>query len=126
MLASLLIAALVLRAGLALRRARFARRPPPRGARERHLRFARPVVLMLAIGFVAGIASGVWLRGFEPLRTFHGWAGVVALALFVSAERLGVRLRSGDTAARELHARLALAAMLAGVLTALAGFVILP
>ena len=126
MLASLLLAALTLRNGLALRRARQLRRPPPAGARQRHLRFARPAVVLLAIGFCLGLASAVWLRGFEPLRSFHGLLGALALALFVAAERLGSRLQRGDTAVRELHARLALAAMLIGVMTALAGFVLLP
>jgi hypothetical protein len=126
MLASLLLAALTLRTGLAMRRARQLRRAPPKGTRQSHLRFARPAVAMLAIGFCLGLASGVWLRGFEPLRSFHGILGTLALVLFVAAERLGLRLRQGDTAVRELHARLALAAVMIGVMTALAGFVLLP
>jgi hypothetical protein len=126
MLASLLLAALTLRTGLAMRRARQMRRPPPKGARQNHLRFARPAVVLLAIGFCIGLASGVWLRGFEPLRSFHGLLGTLALVLFVTAERLGLRLQGGDASVRELHARFALAAMMVGVMTALAGFVLLP
>lgn len=126
MSASLLLAALALRNGLAIRRARQTRRPPPRGARQRHLWLAQPAFWLLCIGFAAGIASAVWLRGFEPLRSFHGVIGTLTIALFVLAWRSGERLEHGDQAVRERHARFALAAMLMAVLTAIAGFVILP
>jgi hypothetical protein len=126
MLTSLLLAGLALRTGLSMRRARQLRRPPPAGARNRHLRLAKPAFALLVIGFCAGIASAVWLRGFAPLRSFHGVLGTIAIALFVLAWRSGERLEHGDLKVREQHARLALAAMFAGVLTALAGFVLLP
>ena len=126
MSASLLLAALALRNGLAIRRARQTRRPPPRGARQRHLRLAQPAFFLLCIGFAAGIASAVWLRGFAPLRSFHGVLGTIAIALFVLTWRAGERLEHGDLSVRERHARLALAAMLVAVLTAIAGFAILP
>lgn len=123
---SLLLAALALQSGLAIRRARQTRRPPPRGARQRHLWLAQPAFFLLCIGFAAGIASAVWLRGFAPLRSFHGVLGVLAITLFVLARRTGERLEHGDLAVRERHAQLALAAMLIAVLTAIAGFVLLP
>jgi hypothetical protein len=126
MSASLLLAALALRSGLAIRRARQMRRPPPPGARRRHLRLAQLAFVLLCIGFAAGIASAVWLRGFEPLRSFHGVLGTLAFSLFVLTWRAGERLEHGDQQVRERHARLALAAMFAAVLTALAGFAILP
>jgi hypothetical protein len=126
MVACLLGAAFVLREGLLMRRARQARRPPPRGARRRHLRVAKPVVVLICIGFVAGLASAVWLRGFRPLTSFHGLLGVGALACFLLAARQGARLERGDASARELHARLGAGALLLAVAAALAGFVLLP
>jgi len=126
MIGSLLTAALALRAGLSLRRARAARRPPPRGARQLHLRLARPAVVCLCVGFAAGIASGIWLRGFTPLTSFHGLLGCAALACFLLAARMGARLERGDATARELHARLAASALLLAVAAAIAGFVLLP
>jgi hypothetical protein len=126
MIASLLCAGAAMRAGLSLRRARAARRPPPPGARRRHLRIAKPAVVLACVGFAGGLASAIWLRGFEPLRSFHGLLAVVALALFLATARLGVRLERGDRTARALHARLAAGALLAGVAAAIAGLVLLP
>ena len=103
------------------------RRPPPKGARQRHLRVRAPCGRADRDRLLqADSPRRVWLRGFEPLRSFHGLLGALALALFLAAERLGSRLQRGDTAVRELHARFALAAMLVGVMAALAGFVLLP
>jgi hypothetical protein len=122
----LLLAAVTFRAGLSLRRARNARRPPPAGARRLHLRVAKPTVALLCVGFAAGLASAVWLRGMTPLASFHGLLGVGALALFVSTWRQGTRLERGDTSVRVLHARLGAGALLLAVAAAIAGFAILP
>ncbi|HXK22738.1 MAG TPA: DUF4079 family protein [Myxococcota bacterium] len=126
MATGLLLAAAALRAGLALRRARATRRPPPRGARRRHLRAAKPAVALLCVGFAGGIASAVWLRGMPPLRSFHAVLGVLALALFAFTARQGFRLEHGDVSVRELHARLGASALLLGLAAAIAGFVLLP
>jgi hypothetical protein len=126
MIASLLCAAAALRAGLALRRARAARRSPPPGARGRHLRIAKPAVAFVCIGFAGGIASAVWLRGFTPLTSLHGLLGVLALSLFLATARAGARLERGDAGARSLHARLGAGALLLAVAAAIAGLVLLP
>jgi hypothetical protein len=122
----LALAAAAFRAGLSLRRARLARRPPPAGARRRHLRVAKPAVALICVGFAAGLASAVWLRGMTPLASFHGLLGVGALALFVATWRQGTRLERGDASVRNLHAQLGAGALLVAVAAALAGFAILP
>jgi hypothetical protein len=123
---SLALAAVSLRAGLALRRARAAKRPPPVGARRRHLRIAKPTVALVCVGFAGGLASAVWLRGMTPLMSFHGLLGVAALTLFVATWLQGRRLERGEAQVRELHAKLGATALLVAVGAAIAGFVLLP
>ena len=126
MVVSLALALAALRLGLALRRARAARRPPPAGARAAHLRLAKPAVVCIGAGLLAGPASAVWLRGWEPLGTFHGVIGVIAAALFAAAAFHGRRLERGLADARGAHAAFAALALLAAGVAAIAGFVLLP
>jgi len=126
MLASLGAAGLAARAGLALRRerARGARRSP--GLRERHLRWAKPAVAMVALGFLGGPPSMWWLRGREPFGTAHALLGCAALALFLTAAVLGHRLERGRGRPLDAHAACAAAALLLALAAAVAGFVLLP
>jgi len=126
MIASLGLVLVALRAGLALRRARTARRPPPRGARQRHLRIAKPATACVGLGLVAGPVSSVWLRGWEAFGTFHAWLGLVAVLCFSVAAVAGRRLESGRAGARSVHALFAALGVLASALAAMAGFVLLP
>ena len=126
MVASLLLAGAALRVGLSIRRARATRKPPPRDARAAHLRIAKPAIAMLVPGFLLGIASSVWLRGWEPFATFHGLVGFAAAVLFVATAFYGRRLERGDASARAAHAWLGLVAMAGAALAAFAGFVLLP
>jgi hypothetical protein len=126
MLGALAACGLVLRMGLQLRRARRFRRPKPRDLRARHLRLAKPAVTAVCLGFIAGPISALVLRDWEPLRTFHAWIGVLAAALFVAAAVLGRRLERGRSPAFDAHALLGLLAMLAALIAAVAGFVLLP
>ncbi len=64
----LLLAVWVLRLGLALRRARLARRPADSA---RHARLARWVVPLVVVGWGAGLASMAWLRGGPALQSVH-------------------------------------------------------
>lgn len=123
---SLSLAVASLRLGLRLRRARLSRRPPPRGTRASHLRVAKPAVLCIGLGMLAGPASAVWLRGWQPIHSLHGVLGVLATGLFVATAWFGRRLESGDRSAHVAHAWLAALAVLAGAVTAVAGFVLLP
>lgn len=126
MMCSVVLALLALRAGLVLRRARAARRPAPRGARQRHLRLAKPAVVLVLIGFAAGPVSSVWLRGWSAFESFHGMLGGLAAALFAATAWYGRRLERGGVAARNAHALAGVLALLAAALAAFAGFVLLP
>lgn len=118
--------------GIALRRGFELRRRRRLGAGGRgpilraHLAVARPAVILVVIGMFSGPASALLLRDWEPLHTFHGWAGLAAGLLFAATGWLGGRIRDRRSRAVELHARLALAAVLAGAVAAIAGFVLLP
>jgi hypothetical protein len=126
MVVSLLLCGVALRAGLVLRRTRRFRTRRPPGLRQTHLRFAKPAVIAVLIGFLGGPISAVLLRSWEPLRTFHGVVGLIAAALFAAAAVLGLRLEHGRSRQYDAHALLGLAAMLAGVIASVAGFVLLP
>jgi hypothetical protein len=125
MIASLALVLAALRHGLRLRRARAARRPSP-GSRAAHLRLAKPAVVCVGLGLLAGPASALWLRGWEPLGSFHGAIGVVAAALFAATAFHGRRLERGRADARGAHAAFAALAVLAAGVAAIAGFVLLP
>jgi polyferredoxin len=126
MIVSVALAVAALRAGLILRRSRAARRAPPRGARQRHLRLAKPAIVLLLIGFVAGPVSAVLLRGWSPFATFHGVLGALVTALFAAAAVHGYRLEGGRREARSTHAVLGGLAVLGAIVAAVAGFVLLP
>lgn len=116
----------MLRLGLDMRRRRLRgeRRDP--AVYKLHVRLAPWVVGLLMLGFVGGPVSSYLLRGWEPFGRFHAWIGVPAALLFAATGFLGYQLKTGKSRAVEAHARLALAAVLAGALAAVAGFVLLP
>lgn len=126
MLGSLALAAATLRAGLALRRARRLGQRRSAAAYRRHLRLAKPTLLCVALGFAGGIASSVFLRGWDALASAHGAIAVVALVLFLATGALGRRLERGVGRAVEWHARLAALAVLAAAAAIGTGFVLLP
>jgi len=126
MLSALALCGVALHAGLALRRAHRARRPPPRGVRARHLRFAKPGAALALAGFVLGPASVALLRDWTPMSSFHALLGGVAAVLFVGAALQGRRLERGDPAARRVHGLLGGAALLMALTAAVAGFALLP
>jgi Protein of unknown function (DUF4079) len=126
MLASLALATATLRAGLRLRAARLRGARGLAAARRRHLRLAKLSVPMLFAGFLAGPASAVWLRGWDPFATLHSWIAIVAVLLFAATAWLGRQLEHGDVGRREIHGRLAIAALLAGAAALGTGFVLLP
>jgi hypothetical protein len=132
MTVALALAAAALRAGLALRR---AKRGAPvatgsTGGRRalllRHLRYAKPAVLLLVVGFALGPISMVWLRDRAPFATLHAALGGIAGALFVAAAWLGHRIEEGRGGSADTHALLGVVALLFGGAAAVAGFVLLP
>lgn len=126
MVAALIVCVLALRAGSRIRRARQGLVARDAAQRARHLRLAKPGVLMIAVGFVGGPLSMILLRGREPFGTFHAWAGVTTVLLFLSAAWLGRRLERGVGSARDAHALVAVLGVLFAAAAAVAGFVLLP
>jgi hypothetical protein len=126
MVIALGLAFLALRSGLALRRSRLRRSPRTPDMRPRHLRVAKPAVAMVAVGFVGGLCSWLWLRAGDPIGTFHGLVGALVMSCFAAAAVLGHRIEQGRSRARDAHALLGGLAMLLAGLAAVAGFVLLP
>ncbi len=129
MLAALAMAGLALRTGLDLRRRRAGTASSAATVaqlRRRHLRLAKPAVVMVLVGFVGGPVSAVFLRGWDPFASFHGWLGLLAAALFGAAATLGHRIEQGRSRAFDVHALLGMLAVLFAAVAAVAGFVLLP
>ena len=126
MLAALVLALLALRAGLSLRRARRLGARRDGRAYARHLRLAKLAVTLLPLGFAAGIASSVLLRGWSALGSAHGWVSSGTLALFLAAAWFGRGLERRASEARDTHALLGVLAALCAAASLFTGFVLLP
>lgn len=126
MVVGIALAAVALRTGYSLRRSRRLRAGRTPGMRPRHLRFAKPAVGVLLIGFVAGPISALFLRGMEPFGSFHALLGAVTAGLFAAAAVRGHRIEAHHSRAYDAHALLGTLAVLAAALAAVAGFVLLP
>jgi hypothetical protein len=126
MLATLGLALAALRVGLGLRRARRTGARRDGRAYARHLRLAKLAVALLPLGFAAGIASAVLLRGWSALGSAHGWISSGALALFLAAAFFGRRLERGARHEHDTHALLAVLAVLSAAASLFTGFVLLP
>lgn len=126
MLGSFALVAATLRAGLSLRRARRLGQRRSAEAYRRHLRLAKPALVALVIGFCAGLASSVGLRGWNAFGTAHGLVASAALTAFFATGTLGWRLEHGRSRAVEWHARLAALAVLLAAAAIGTGLVLLP
>jgi hypothetical protein len=126
MIATLLLAGATLRLGLQLRTLRHRKQRRAPELRRRHLKLAKATLVFVAVGFLSGPASALWLRDWTPFGSFHGWIGSAAAALFFTAGGLGRKLERGESRALDAHGWLGLAATLAALLAAMAGFVLLP
>ncbi len=126
MLASLALAVATARLGLEIRRRRSAGQPVGPALRARHLRFGRTAVALVLVGFVLGVVSMGWLRERAMLDSFHGVLGIVVSGLFAWTGHSGRALARGDASARGLHRGVAAASIGAALLSAIAGFVLLP
>src|SRR5262245_56992371 len=104
MVIALTLALLTLRAGLVLRRARLRRGARDPQLRRRHLRVAKPAVVLALAGFVLGPVSAVTLRGWDAFASLHGALGATAAALFAATALLGRRIERGRARAYETHA----------------------
>ena len=122
---SLVVVLLALRAGLGMRRRRLQRLRPKPDLIRRHLALAKPGVALVLIGLIGGVVSSVWLRGWEPLDSFHSWLGLASALLFAVAAMLGRRAgRNREGAAR--HGLIGLFAILTALVAMVAGLVLLP
>jgi uncharacterized membrane protein YedE/YeeE len=129
MLVALALAGLALRQGLAMRRRRIRGEPPKRSLLAAHLKLAKPAVLLVVLGLLSGPVSAVWLRGWSPFGTLHGWLAVAAAGLFVAAAVQGHRLEEGRVRREDGangHGLLGTVAMLLAAVAAAAGMVLLP
>jgi len=126
MVASVVLAGVALRAGVAARRARRRGRGRLPALRRAHLRVAKPAVAAVVVGFAGGPLSMWLLRDRAPFGTLHAGLGLLVVTLFAAAAVLGRRLESGHRGAAAWHGRLGLAAVLAAGAAAVAGFVLLP
>jgi hypothetical protein len=114
------------RLGLEIRRRRASGRSVPRELRERHLRFGRRTLVMIGIGFVLGPLSMDFLRGRDPFDSFHSILGIIVLGLFAWTGWTGRALARGNPEMRDLHRIVAASSLGAAMLSAIAGFILLP
>ena len=126
MVTSLVFAIATARLGLEIRRRRGKGTPIGRTLRDRHLRFGKTSIAMVTIGFLAGPPSMLLLRERAWFDSFHGILGIIVLGLFLWTGWTGRALAHGDQSAREIHRIAAGAAIGVAMLSAVAGFVLLP
>jgi hypothetical protein len=126
MLVSLGFAVATARLGLEIRRRRANGKPVGGALRARHLRFGKRAIGMISIGFVAGPLSMLFFREREWFDSFHSILGVIVFGLFAWTGWSGRALARGDREAREIHRIAAGSAIGVAMLSAIAGFVLLP
>lgn len=126
MVLSLGLAILTAQLGLQIRRRRGRGLPIGPELRARHMRFGRRALVFVAIGFVAGPLSMALFRDRPVFDSFHGVLGLIVAGLFAWTGWTGRALSRGDREARDLHRIAAAGALGAALLSAVAGFVLLP
>jgi len=87
---------------------------------------AKPAVVLIGVGFIAGPLSAIWLRDWTPFGSFHAWLGCLTVMLFATTAILGRRLEQGRGRPVEAHAILAGLAVMAAAVAAVAGLILLP
>jgi hypothetical protein len=114
------------RCGLEIRRRRMTERRVDGDLRMRHLRFGKRALVMVGIGFLAGPFSMALFRDRSPFDSFHGFLGIIVLGLFAWTGWSGRALAGGNREAREIHRIAAASSVAAAMLSAVAGFILLP
>jgi uncharacterized membrane protein YfcA len=123
---SLVMAIVTASLGLEIRRRRRRGHPVGGELRRRHLRFGKRTLIGIGVGFLLGPASMVFLRGRDLLDTFHGILGLIVLGLFAWTGWSGRTLSRGEEEARDIHRIAAASSVAAAMLSAVAGFILLP
>lgn len=126
MFSTLVMAILTARLGLEIRRRRISGRPVGGDLRVRHLGFGKRTLVMVGIGFLAGPVSMAFLRDRDPFESFHGILGIIVLGLFAWTGWSGRALAGGNRDARDIHRIAAASSVAAAMLSAVAGFILLP
>ena len=124
MCAVLVLGLYTLYQGVAMRRARLARRPRPSST---HRRAGRWFALLLTIGFASGVVS-MAVFGKGVFGTVHALLATIALGGLLGGSGVGLYMeRRGRVARlRAYHATLAGVGMLIALLAGVAGIAILP
>ncbi len=126
MVTTLALALVTASLGLRIRKQRAAGRVVGPSLRARHLRLGKSAVVLVVFGFALGAVSMVLLRERRAFDSFHGILGIIVTGLFVWTGLSGRALARGDQAARDIHRLVAAAGIAAALLSAVAGFALLP
>jgi len=126
MVTSVALAVATARLGLEIRKRRASGRTIGPELRRRHLRLGKTAIGLVLGGFVLGALSMSWLRERAVFESFHSVLGIVVCGLFAWTGLSGRALARGDQTTRALHRGLAAASLAAALLSAVAGFVLLP
>jgi hypothetical protein len=126
MIAAIALALSTASLGLRIRRARAAGRVVPAQLRRRHLHLGKLAIAVCSAGFALGPVSMALFRDRAVFDSFHGILGIVVTGLFLWTGHSGRALARGDAAARGLHRAVAGSAIAAALLSAVAGFALLP
>ena len=126
MVTSLVLALITARLGLEIRRRRARSEPVGKELRERHLRFGRLTIVFVWLGFAMGPVSMVLFRERAWFESFHSILGIIVLGLFTWTGWTGRALSKGDAEMRGIHRLGAAVSLGAAMLSAVAGFALLP
>jgi hypothetical protein len=126
MVSTLTMAIVTARLGLEIRRRRMNGRRVGGELRTRHLRFGKRTLAMVGVGFLAGPVSMLLLRDRDPFESFHGILGIIVLGLFAWTGWSGRVLAAGNRDVRDIHRIAAASSVAAAMLSAVAGFILLP
>lgn len=122
----LLLCFVVLRQGLAQRRARLRKTPAPAGNLKRHSSLGPWAVGLFLASLVGGLGSAVALREWAPLGTWHGRLALGAAILFGAVWLLGRKLLDNHKALANTHGVLGLLALFLAGVAAMLGLSLLP
>jgi hypothetical protein len=123
---SLGLAVATARLGLEIRNRRRRGQAVGRALRDRHLRLGRSTLALVVVGFAAGPPSMAWLRDRPVFESLHAVLGLIVLGLFLWTGWSGRALAAGNPDARDVHRIAAAASIAAALLSAVAGFRLLP
>jgi hypothetical protein len=126
MLTSLGMAIATARLGLVIRRRRLGGQAVGSTLRRRHLRLGIASLVAIAAGFSMGPVSMTLLRDRPAFDSFHSMLGIIVLGLFAWTGWSGRALLRGNPEARDIHRFAAASSLGAALLSAVAGFILLP